>query len=136
MLPFCSCMCFRLNSLLRNVSSLIIRKGNVSCRTVLLDQFICTWDSFACNNPGLYSRGPTSDPPCREVICLHVRAVLSPACPLCLSTVAHYHSAMWMSMMWLAASCCIWFLISSASFIQAARLQPFLIVSRWLPLHV
>lgn len=102
----------------------------------LIDVFMSIWESFACYIPGLYSSRPTSDPPCREVICLHVRAVLSPACPLCLLIASHYHSAIWTSMMWLAASFYIWFPISSASFIQPAWLKPFLIVSLWLLLHV
>lgn len=33
-LPFCLCVCFWLNSLLRKSSSLLSRKGNISCRTV------------------------------------------------------------------------------------------------------
>lgn len=102
----------------------------------LINVFMSIWESFACYIAGLYSSRPTSDPPCREVICLHVRAVLSPACPLCLLIASHYHSAIWTAMMWLAASFYIRFPISSASFIQPALLQPFLIVSLWLLLHV
>lgn len=130
LLPFCLCVRFWLNSPLRNLSSSSSRKGKIACWRILLcdpNLDIYFWIFFACYISGLYSSRTTSGSPCQGVICLHVRAVLSPARPLCLLTASHCHSAKWTPMMWLAASFCICFLIS-ASFIRAVWLEPFLIV--------
>lgn len=75
----------------------------ITCRTILLrDRSLyvdCAWVAHCL----LHSRSswkvqdssrPTSCPPCREAICHYIRAVLSPARPLCRFTASHYPSAM------------------------------------------
>lgn len=80
-LPFCLCARFWLNPLLINSSSLSSRKGKITCRT------ISAWSMSSCLLGSLLPArsqvfilaGPPQTPPCQEVICLHVSAVLSPA---------------------------------------------------------